>query len=326
MFKKKNKWLRFGCFLIGYNYLLLRNCSEASKKSVRKYTAAMLIIMILWLLIGFLFAKEYMRLSVLGSGLVGVILMIVIIQIERQIILGTKNIGTTIFRVVLAFVMSVLGAIIVDQIIFKEDIERARIAHIEIQIKNILPQKIEEINEQIAEIDTLLASKQLERELLMEEVSKQPTIKLPSYESKKVPKTIIVNGVPKDTFDISRSYSFQSIPNPKKKSLDQADAQIDAFLNDKALLHEKIGNVREKLEVELKNNKGFLDELEVMCTILSSSLVSRIVWGLWIVFFLIIELLVLVSKVFEKENDYQVTVDHQMRVRIEALGKLTDSN
>ena len=326
MFKKKNKWLRFGCFLIGYNYSLLRNCSEASKKAVRKYTAAMLIIMILWLLIGFLFAKEYLRLSVLGSGFLGVILMIVVIQIERQIILGTKNIGTTMFRVVLAFVMAVLGAIIVDQIIFKEDIERARIAHIEAQIKNILPQKIQEINVQIAEIDTLLASKQLERELLMKEVSKQPTIKLPSYESKKVPKTIIVNGVPKDTFVISRSYSFESIPNPKKKSLDQADDQIDTFLNDKALLHEKIGNVREKLEEQLKNNKGFLDELEVMYTILSSSMVSRIVWGLWIVFFLIIELLVLVSKMFEKENDYQKMVHHQMRVRMEALSKLTDSN
>ena len=83
MFKKKNKWLRFGCFLTGYNYNLLMSCSEVSKKSVKKYTAALLIIMIMWLLIGFLFSREYLRVPIIGSAIIGVVLMIIIIQINR---------------------------------------------------------------------------------------------------------------------------------------------------------------------------------------------------------------------------------------------------
>ncbi len=47
----KHPWIRFGCFLTGYNYSILRNCSEAAFKSVKKYTAAMLIVCILWFLL-----------------------------------------------------------------------------------------------------------------------------------------------------------------------------------------------------------------------------------------------------------------------------------
>ncbi len=326
MFKKKNKWLRFGCFLTGYNFNLLMSCSETSKKSVKKYTAAMLIIMIIWLLIGVLFAKEYLRLSLIGSVITGLILMIIIIQIERQIILGNKNKITTIFRIVLGVTMALLGSIIMDQMIFKEDILKEKRLGINYEINKILPQRIEEINTQIKELDTLLNKKERERDRLIIEVNKKPTLRLPSYETKKSPKKILINGIEKDTIITTRTSKIISIPNPKTSSIPKLAKEIEKYLSKKSELHDRITSVREKIEGEILNSKGFLDELKIMKNILITSSASLIVWGLWMFFFLLIELLVVFSKVFEKENDYERIIKHQMEVRIAAINKITKTN
>lgn len=37
-------WIKFGCFLTGWNSSILSQCSEASFKHLKKYTAALLIL------------------------------------------------------------------------------------------------------------------------------------------------------------------------------------------------------------------------------------------------------------------------------------------
>src|SRR5690606_22862162 len=120
----KDWWLKFGCFLTGFNYKLIKNSSEQSSKNVRKYTSAMLLIVLVWFFIGYSFATRYLHLE-LGGGLIGGFIMcFVIVQIERIIILSTKvSTWSSLFRVLLALVMSILGAFIMDQITFKDDIE-----------------------------------------------------------------------------------------------------------------------------------------------------------------------------------------------------------
>jgi hypothetical protein len=325
MFKQKNRWIRFGCFLIGYNYMLLTYCSEASKKSVKKYTSAILIIMILWSLIGFLFSKEYLRLETLPSVFVGFILMIIIIQIERQIILGSKNIGTTIFRVILGLIMAILGAVIVDQIIFKEDILKEKLLNISNEVSHILPQKLKEINIQINDLDSLIVKKQNERELLIDEVTKKPSIRLPSYKSERIPTTTTnINGIHKDTIITKKTYTTISVENPKTKFIPSLDKQIQGYLVKKSSLYDKRLDIRESTEIEIKNTKGFLDELKIMFSILRSSSISMIIWILWLLFFLIIELFVLMSKLTDSDNDYEVMIKHQMNIKIDSINKITN--
>ncbi|CAM1343573.1 DUF4407 domain-containing protein [Tenacibaculum amylolyticum] len=321
MFKRKNRWLQFGCFLTGYNYNLLMSCSEASKKSVKKYTAALLIIMILWLLIGFLFSREYLRLPFVGCVITGIVLMIIIIQIERQIILGSKNKSATIFRIVLGFVMALLGSVIVDQIIFKEDIHKEKLMSVNEEVGKILPQKINEINFQMKDIDSLIINKQKEREMLIDEVTEKPTIRLPKYESQKTPSKTIEG---RDTVIVKKIYTTVSVLNPKAKLIEDVDKQIDNLRKEKSQLSHQIIDVREKTEGEILNSKGFLDELKVMFRILLSSPVSMVVWALWLLFFLIIELFVLISKLADSENDYERIIKHQMQVRITAIDKLNE--
>ncbi|MCF2875075.1 MULTISPECIES: DUF4407 domain-containing protein [unclassified Tenacibaculum] len=299
------------------------SCSEASKKSVKKYTAALLIIMIMWLLIGFLFSREYLRLPIIGCAISGVVLMIIIVQIERQIILGSKNRNTTAFRITLGLVMALLGSVIVDQIIFKEDIIKEKMMNVNEEVSQILPQKINEINLQVNELDSLMQKKEKERDLLIIEVTKTPSIRLPKYETQRIPSKTSDG---RDTILIQKKYITESVLNPKAKLIEDAGKQISKLRKERSQLSHQIIDAREKTEKELLHSKGFLDELKIMFRILLSSPVSMIVWGLWLLFFLIIELFVLISKLADSENDYERIIKHQMEVRIDAINKLTKLN
>src|SRR5690606_40627252 len=85
-------------------------------KIVKKYTSAMLLIVLIWFFIGYSFATRYLHLAPWGGIVGGLLMGFVIIQIERIIILSTKiSPWSSLFRILLALVMSILGAFIMDR-------------------------------------------------------------------------------------------------------------------------------------------------------------------------------------------------------------------
>ncbi len=155
-----NWWTKLGCLLTGWNYQILGNCTESSRKQLKKYTSAILILVILWAFIGYSFAERYVRTPWWGSLIVSIIFVIIVIQIERQIILTVgKNNWLGLFRLVIAFIMAIIGSAILDQIIFKEDIEKKMIEIIDRQVNEQLPNRLTIINTKLQdlqkEIDSL---------------------------------------------------------------------------------------------------------------------------------------------------------------------------
>src|SRR5687768_6995094 len=119
----RDKWLHFGCFLTGYNFKILKGCSEISAKRVLRYTSALIIPCILWGFVGYFFTKRYLRLETGLASIGAVVMVIFVIQIERQVILSSSaNKAPLYFRGIIAIVMAVIGSLIMDQILFKEDI------------------------------------------------------------------------------------------------------------------------------------------------------------------------------------------------------------
>jgi hypothetical protein len=116
----KDFWLKLGCYITGYNYTIIKNSSEASAKTVKKYLSAILIVSILWGFIGYTFAQRYLHASVFMALTVSLVMVIIVIQIERQIILSVgKNRLVPLFRILIGIVMAVIGSVIIDQIIFR---------------------------------------------------------------------------------------------------------------------------------------------------------------------------------------------------------------
>jgi len=78
-------------------------------------------------------------------------------------------------------------------------------------------------------------------------------------------------------------------------------------------------NIRPQLEKEISSKVGFLDELEVMYSLITRSGVALSIWLIWFFFLLGLEMFVLISKVNEKENDYEKTVKHHMNLQMKKL-------
>lgn len=326
----KHLWIRFGCFITGYNYNILKTCSEAAFKSVKKYTAAMLIVCILWFFIGFTFAHRYLSLSLTGCILAGALSTIIIVQVEKQIVLSIHPSRLLLFfRGCLAFMMSILGAVIIDQILFEKDIEIEKISYISAKVDRILPSKTEELRKQIAALDTTISKKELEKDNYIQDISKHPTTTATTTQTatKRVPvQTVAASGrdttVWKTVSDVTVASTL--LPNPKIALLSPLDSTIGAMRQQRAQKENELLDIKPALEKEMKASTGFLDELTIMKQMLSASRVACCFWILWILFFLFIEMLVLFSKLGDKSNDYEKVVLHHMNLqmrRLDALGK-----
>lgn len=311
-------WLKFGCFLTGYNYGIVRNSSEASAKTVKRYLSAMLIVSALWGFIGFAFTRRYLHGSYLLASLGSLIMIILVVQIERQIILTVgKNHWAFGFRVAIGIIMAIIGSLILDQVIFKEDIEKNKIQNVQLSVNEILPVKTQELTQQIEQIDNAIAAKENERSALIEEVGKKPMIVSPSSVVKYQKDTVTGKMIAVD-----QVVTNQSVPNPKATLIPQADLQLKTLREQKTARENEKLNIRQLLEEQLQSKVGFLDELKILFSVLLSSGIALFVWSLLFLFFLSIELFVLVNKYGDSPNDYDRVILHQVETRIRMLDNI----
>jgi hypothetical protein len=316
---------KLGCYITGYNYTIIRNSSEASAKTVKKYLSAILIVSILWGFIGYSFAQRYLHTGIAGSFIVSLVMIVIVIQIERQIILSMgKNSLVPIFRTMIGVVMAVIGSVIIDQIIFKDDVEKARISNVQTEVNNILPVKTRELDYQISQLDSAIILKEAERTSIIEEITKRPFIKSATSETRHFQmQRNGSNGQVKDTLIKRTDFALTDVANPKAKLLPDVEEQISQLRAQKSEKENSKINIREELENELNSKTGFLDELKVLFSILLSSWIAMVVWCMFFLFLMSIEVLVLVNKFGEEKNDYDTVIMHQKDTKIKMLEKLT---
>lgn len=318
----KDWWVKFGCFLIGYNYSIVRISSEATAKAVKKYLAAMLIINTLWGFIGFSFTQRYLHGTIYGSIIGALLMMIIVTQIERQVILSIgKNKKALFFRVSIGIVMAVIGSVILDQVIFKDDVEKHKIADVQKDVNNILPIKTLDLKRQIGELNQAIDAKELERINVLNEITRRPTIASITTSSQKVK-----NEETGQLDIVSTQINSNAIPNPKAELIPKIDEQLRSLREQKTKREDEILNSRQLLEQNFNANVGFLDELVILFSILWDSWVALIVWILIFAFFLSLELFVILIKTGDIEDDYGYLVRHQRDTRIEMIKKLQEKS
>lgn len=314
-------WIRFGCFLTGYNYHLIRNCSEASAKTVKKFLSAILIVSTLWGFIGYAFAQRYLHADKYTCIIAAALMVIMVVQVERQITLSTgKHTLAFSFRVLIGVVMAIIGSVILDQIIFKDDVEKAKISDIQTEVNRLLPIKTQELSAQIQQLENSIQTKENERAALIIDIGKNPRISTPTS-SIVYQKDSLGNMIP-----VGKTVTNNSVANPKADLIPQIDTQIKYLQEQKTKKENEKLNVQQFLEDDLKSKVGFLDELKTLFSILFSSTIAFVVWTLLFLFFLAIELFVLVNKFGDKKDDYEKLVLHQRDIKIKMIEQLAEQN
>ena len=318
----KNFWEKFGCLVIGWNFNILQFCSEASHKRLKKYTSAMLILIILWAFIGYSFVKRYVGAPWTVCVISAIIFVIIIIQIERQIILTVGKTGwLAAFRILIAIIMALIGSTILDQIIFKDDIGKKMIEIVDKQVTAQLPDRLTVIDAKLKELQIEMDSLERKISQLNGEIYRQPTIQSVSTATNPIP---IRRPDGTDTVVYRTSVSRTPMPNPKIAEKESNEQRLEKLREEKSGFTDKKMNAESLLREELKSKQGFLEELNAIVNILKERPIALIFYLILFLFLMSLELFVVFSKVGDKKSDYDLIVEHQLEQKIRMLNGLKD--
>lgn len=305
---------RLSCKFIGWNYNLLQECSEASIKTLRRYTDAVILMMFLWAYIGYNMADRYFKFGLAGCIIAAVVFAFLVWIIERQIILIVgKNRMIGIIRGVLAVCMALVGATVTDQLVFGKDINAQMSEVVERRTDEQMAFRKKLIEDELFSYHKELDSLETESARLAEIISKQPVIKSVLY-SKTATGQVDSLGKP----IMANGYTQENIPNPKIADRERIEERIGTIREGITTCSDKMQNLRNSLLEENKNNIGLLTELEVTFSdkVLFSSWVISVFYGVFFLVFLLIELLVVTGKVCSKPCDYEALVEKQQEKRV----------
>jgi len=316
-----NGWTRFKCFIVGWNPDILKNCSEASYKALKKYASSILILLFIWGATGYTFAQRYLSVhSWWGCALTALIFMIIVIQIERQVILTVgKNKWIVRFRTLLAILMALIGSTILDQIIFKNDVEKVLVDLRADKINEISGKRQKTMQIEINKLNLIIDSLDVINSKLNDEVAKRPTIAVTNVTTEKNP---VLNQDGTKTTNTKTIVSTQHVANTRIEQIKSNTATIDKCRSRLDELYNQKINVEVTVRKELEANAGFLEELKAMIVLISSETLAGVFYFLLFTFILALELLVVVSKTKDITCDYDLVVEHQLNVKRDVLNDL----
>lgn len=116
--------LKFNCHITGDDYNLLKIDTPESRKKVSALASVIFIPVIIWFANGFLMVSNVLQGSILSAFIVALILGSLIFLIEKNIIMAHNNRAIRIFRYSLGIVIALLGAVCLDEVVFKQDVDQ----------------------------------------------------------------------------------------------------------------------------------------------------------------------------------------------------------
>lgn len=308
-----NWWLKFGCKLTGWSSTMLEQCSEASKSQLSKYTSALLILMIVWSITGFCFAQRYIGLPIWGCAIVSLVFITIVIMIERQILLAihpTKKLA--MFRMVIAIVMAIVGSTIFDQTMFGKDIDKQMAETIEVQTAALTHKRVGIIEDKLNALQkekSLLDSTNAE---LQADVNAHPWIVQRSVTNSQ--QRLVVDGKIKTVSN--PSVTTNQVANPKMETIKANNEKIKSLNEQEKEWSKKKLTVEEDTRKQCQAQVGFLEELEAMVSIITTRKVAGIFYLVFFALLMSLELFVVVSKMGDKECDYEMAVKGAERIKM----------
>lgn len=315
-----------GCFLIGWNKIILKECGEASHRQYRKLISAICIMMIMWGTIGYCFADRYINIeSTVLKAFVSLTFMFIVLCVERVIILtvGKARLMSTM-RVMLALCMAVLGSCIIDQIIFSNDIQQTIHDRREDVIKETTTKRLTIFDSDIQRITHDMDSLSKETITLGAELAKHPTIR--SVNVSTVEQTVGVdeNGNPKKVKN--HSTEIVNIPNPLTGQLNANNEQIQLYQNQLEQLRQDKKEIAGKVTDEIHSRPvGFIEELEATLKVVSNSWISLVFYIVLFCFLTFLELFVLTIKMGDCKCDYDLIVENQLKLKKNLMDQTSQS-
>ena len=317
---------KIGCFLIGWNFDILKDCGEASYRQFRKLISAICIMMVMWGTIGYCFADRYINIeSIVLKVCMSLAFMFIVLCVERVIILtvGKARLMSTM-RVLLALCMAFLGSCIIDQIIFSNDIQQTINERRDDVIQETTFKRLAVFESDIHRITHDMDSLSKATIKLGEELARNPTIKSVNVTTTEQTIGLDENGNPKKVKN--RSTDIVNIPNPLTGQLKANNDQIQLYQNQLEQLRQDKKEIAGKVTDEVHSRPvGFIEELEATLKVVSNSWVSLVFYVILFCFLAFLELFVLTIKMGETKCDYELIVENQLKLKKNLMDQTSQS-
>lgn len=321
---KPGRFSKLGCYLIGWNSEILKECGEASHRTLRKYVSAILILTVIWGSIGFCFAERYIEVESLFAKIaIACVFVTIIICIERFIILTVGKLGAMgKVRFVLALLMAVLGSTVFDQIIFKNDVDvKMKEVRTE-QINKEIPKRMAFLNSDIRKATASIDSIGKANIVLYDKIHDHPTIVTKDVITKKRQVGKDEDGKP--IYENDYEVTKRNVENPlsalvksNEKTIKRYQEKLDTYQKQKM-------SVVEDVRRDYAGKAGFLEELKALFGILAEDWIALVFYGFLFFFLTFLELLVVTSKGKDGSCDYDLIVEHQLKIKKKTL-ELTEN-
>ena len=109
--------------LAGEDQSIFDQQSPISKKKILSQATLLLIAPFIWFAMGFCISRNYFDSGLISAIFSGLISGLVVFVVERSILMSQANRGLTIFRFLLAVIMSLLGGELINLELFRDDIQ-----------------------------------------------------------------------------------------------------------------------------------------------------------------------------------------------------------
>lgn len=119
-----SKILPLACRITGDEYPRLAQSTPESRRKVLAMAVALLVPTLVWTGASFMLAFSVLKASVWASLLTAVVAGTIVFSIERLIVMARGNGWLVFFRILVGMCTALLGAVVVDEVVFAADIDQ----------------------------------------------------------------------------------------------------------------------------------------------------------------------------------------------------------
>jgi hypothetical protein len=117
------------------------------------------------------------------------------------------------------------------------------------------------------------------------------------------------------------SVTSNQVENPKQKTLESNNKILEQLRNQEQNWVQKKQTMEEDTRKECRESVGFLEELEAMWTIITTRNLAGAFYAVFFFLLMSLELFVVVSKMVDKECDYDAAIKGAQKVRVAQFHK-----
>ncbi len=277
--------LRLYCFISGDDYNLLKNDTPASKKKVALLATSLAVPVLIWFIVTILMVSHVLNYSMAAAVVSGVFAASIIFVIERGIIMSNSSKVIGAFRIALGFVVAILGAICLDEVIFKEDIEQQLVKDFQAEVQTELEKVSQQYQEKFSAQEERTRVKYASWQSALDDAKREA-----------------------DGSGGSGAKGVHGITRLKLQIASQNEqdyqAEQTALASMKADIESERTKIKEKLEAT-SSNHSFLSRIKAMFNLIMNDAWMLMIYSLMTAFFFFLEFLVVIFKMFMDETNYE---------------------